>query len=56
MSDGGEGRPRLLSPSPRELSGRGLRIVEAMSDAWGVQPTSTGKTVWFTLPQPRASG
>jgi len=54
VSDGGEGRPRLLSPSPRELSGRGLRIVEAMSDAWGFVPTSGGKTVWFILAPARA--
>jgi anti-sigma regulatory factor (Ser/Thr protein kinase) len=54
VSDTGHGRPRLLHPTPRELSGRGLRIVEAMSDAWGVIPTANGKTVWFTLPQSRA--
>jgi anti-sigma regulatory factor (Ser/Thr protein kinase) len=55
VRDAGEGRPRLLSPAPRELSGRGLRIVEAMSDAWGVIPAADGKAVWFTLAQPGAS-
>jgi anti-sigma regulatory factor (Ser/Thr protein kinase) len=55
VRDTGEGRPTPLTPAPRELSGRGLLIVEAMSDAWGVIPASSGKTVWFTLPQPRAS-
>jgi len=55
LSDTGLGRPTMLSPTPRDLSGRGLRIVDAMSDAWGVIPTASGKTVWFTLPQPRAS-
>jgi anti-sigma regulatory factor (Ser/Thr protein kinase) len=55
VRDTGEGRPRPLSPTSREISGRGLRIVEAMSDAWGVIPTSNGKAVWFTLPQPGAS-
>jgi anti-sigma regulatory factor (Ser/Thr protein kinase) len=49
VRDTGEGRPRLLSPTPREISGRGLRIVAAMSDAWGVIPASNGKAVWFTL-------
>jgi anti-sigma regulatory factor (Ser/Thr protein kinase) len=55
VRDTGEGRPRLLSPTPREISGRGLRIVEAMSDAWGVIPDSNGKAVWFTLSQPGGS-
>src|SRR5438128_62793 len=55
VSDAGAGRPRLLSPTPLELTGRGLRIVDTMSHAWGVIPSSTGKTVWFTLPQARAS-
>jgi anti-sigma regulatory factor (Ser/Thr protein kinase) len=51
VRDTGEGRPRLLSPAEREISGRGLRIVEAMSDAWGIIPAANGKAVWFTLPQ-----
>jgi len=55
VRDTGDGQPRVLSPTSREISGRGLRIVEAMSDAWGVIPSSNGKSVWFTLPQPGAS-
>jgi len=49
VRDSGDGRPRLRSPTPRQPSGRGLRIVEDMSDAWGVIPTGEGKAVWFTL-------
>ena len=56
VRDTDQGRPMLRSPMPEEPSGRGLRIVEAMSDTWGIIPSSNGKTVWFTLPrQPRAS-
>lgn len=38
-------------PYPRqaeddELSGRGLMIVEALANAWGVEPTGDGKAVW----------
>jgi anti-sigma regulatory factor (Ser/Thr protein kinase) len=51
VRDTGEGRPTLRSPTPHEPSGRGLRIVEAVSAAWGSIPSSSGKTVWFTLPQ-----
>lgn len=30
-------------------SGRGLLLVDALSDAWGVRPWGTGKVVWFEL-------
>lgn len=49
LSDTGAGEPRALSPTRHELTGRGLRIVQALSDAWGIVPGSPGKTVWFTL-------
>jgi anti-sigma regulatory factor (Ser/Thr protein kinase) len=51
VRDTGPGRPVPQSPTPLERRGRGLRIVEAMSDGWGVDPSSQGKTVWFTVPQ-----
>jgi anti-sigma regulatory factor (Ser/Thr protein kinase) len=36
-------------------SGRGLRLVEALSVAWGVEvaPAGRGKTVWFRVTEPR---
>lgn len=49
VRDSGRGRPTVLSPSPRDPAGRGLRIVEAMSDTWGVAAAGSGKAVWFTL-------
>ncbi|MBC2877543.1 ATP-binding protein [Streptomyces sp. TYQ1024] len=30
-------------------SGRGLLLVQALADAWGVRTHGTGKTVWFEL-------
>jgi anti-sigma regulatory factor (Ser/Thr protein kinase) len=51
VRDAGLGRPTRQSPSPTDRTGRGLMIVEAMSAAWGIEPTPRGKTVWFTLPQ-----
>jgi anti-sigma regulatory factor (Ser/Thr protein kinase) len=51
VRDTGQGRPEPRSPTPRERTGRGLRIVEAMSDSWGIEPSSAGKTVWFTVPR-----
>ena len=51
VRDTGPGRPVPRSPTPRERTGRGLRIVEAMSDSWGIDPSAKGKTVWFTVPR-----
>jgi anti-sigma regulatory factor (Ser/Thr protein kinase) len=48
--------PRLLSPTPREVTGRGLQIVAAMSSDWGVIPSKDGKQVWFTLPSRPVGG
>jgi anti-sigma regulatory factor (Ser/Thr protein kinase) len=36
--------------------GRGLPLVDALSDSWGVTPLVLGKTVWFTLHAPSAAG
>lgn len=48
--DGGDGQPQLRSPNPSDASGRGLRIVEMLSGAWGVKrPRGPGKVVWFSI-------
>lgn len=41
--------PRAAGPD--DESGRGLALVEALSDAWGANPRpyGIGKTVWFEL-------
>ncbi|MFD9113055.1 PAS domain S-box protein [Streptomyces bottropensis] len=40
-------QPRLAAED--EESGRGLLLVRALADSWGVRPTDQGKTTWFTL-------
>jgi anti-sigma regulatory factor (Ser/Thr protein kinase) len=55
VRDTGRGQPVLRFPAPTEPSGRGLRIVEALSRAWGAVDSPDGKTVWFTLPSRRHS-
>jgi anti-sigma regulatory factor (Ser/Thr protein kinase) len=47
--DRGDGTPVLQSPTFSEPHGRGLRIVAALSDEWGISATSDGKAVWFRL-------
>ncbi len=55
VTDSGAGVPALLSPGPREPTGRGLQLVQALSDAWGLVPAPRGgKTVWFTVSVPAA--
>ena len=39
-------RPRRRRPDNDDEHGRGLNIVEALSDEWGTHRTSSGKTVW----------
>ena len=48
-----DGSPALM-PEPRdagagEEDGRGLALVAAMSDSWGVDPVPDGKYVWFVI-------
>jgi serine/threonine-protein kinase RsbW len=51
VTDVGSGSPIVKNPEPVEPSGRGLQIVQALADDWGVVPASEppGKTVWFTI-------
>lgn len=42
--------PVMRDGSPGALSGRGLRLVAAVSDEWGVDYSLDGKTVWAELP------
>jgi len=51
VSDEGKQRPSLRNPPPTERSGRGLQIVNALSDDWGVIETAgrSGHTVWFVV-------
>lgn len=42
-------RTRDDEPAPSEVRGRGMTIVERLTDRWGVEPCADGKAVWFEL-------
>lgn len=44
--------PAPREPDPDDESGRGLRLVEELSAAWGAEPSYAGKRVWFRLDLP----
>ncbi|WP_432253226.1 ATP-binding protein [Streptomyces sp. HNM1019] len=45
----GERLPRPRRPSPRDKHGRGLLIVRALADRWGVRERTVGKEIWAEL-------
>jgi anti-sigma regulatory factor (Ser/Thr protein kinase) len=54
VADSSHRRPQLVQVGRRDTSGRGLHLVDAMADRWGVDPDERGlgKTVWFELASP----
>jgi anti-sigma regulatory factor (Ser/Thr protein kinase) len=50
VTDGGSSSsPAPRTVSPEAIDGRGLTIVEALADAWGVERDGLGQCVWATL-------
>ena len=53
VSDAGDGPlPHVTEPAPGAPGGRGLGIVETLSDHWGVQRDNGETTVWALLAAP----
>ena len=46
---GGQVRPSRRPAGPEALDGRGLQIVSALSDRWGVDQGGLGQSVWAEL-------
>ena len=47
VEDSAADRPDVQSPTDRDPGGRGLLIVDSLSQVWGVEGTATGgKVVW----------
>jgi anti-sigma regulatory factor (Ser/Thr protein kinase) len=57
VSDAGDGPlPQVAEPSPGAPGGRGLGIVESLSDRWGVLREDGETTVWAQLPAAHPPG
>ncbi|MFC8829738.1 ATP-binding protein [Streptomyces sp. NPDC057137] len=53
VEDAGDSLPRPRTPDPIDECGRGLALVAALADDWGVAPRQgPGKRVWVTLKAP----
>ncbi|MEV0778916.1 ATP-binding protein [Streptomyces sp. NPDC050428] len=45
--------PTVKEADPLDMCGRGLALIQAVSESWGVRPEGdAGKVIWFTLPAP----
>ncbi|MFD4377716.1 ATP-binding protein [Streptomyces sp. NPDC058486] len=47
VADGVPGSLHAKVPAPTAEGGRGLVLVEGVTDRWGVEERRDGKTVWF---------
>lgn len=55
VSDGGRrGAVPSAEEHPDDLSSRGLLLVDALADQWGITSHPNGRTVWFRQNAPRA--
>jgi anti-sigma regulatory factor (Ser/Thr protein kinase)/anti-anti-sigma regulatory factor len=46
VRDGSRHLPQAGDPDTADAGGRGLHLVRALTDSWGVLPTTDGKVVW----------
>jgi anti-sigma regulatory factor (Ser/Thr protein kinase) len=49
VTDDADGNPRVTTTGAEDEHGRGLQIVDALCQSWGVERTGTGKRVWAEL-------
>ena len=53
VRDAASGMPTVGPPGPEDIAesegGRGLQVVAALADDWGVTPKVVGKSVWAEL-------
>jgi len=49
VADGSEILPVARARAANEGGGRGLMLVQALADRWGIDASSSGKTVWVAF-------
>lgn len=49
VTDNGQGWPTPQRPGPADPHGRGLMIIAAIAERWGVESLAASKTVWAEL-------
>jgi anti-sigma regulatory factor (Ser/Thr protein kinase) len=55
VDDDGSALPDRRHAEDDDEGGRGLQLVEALSEAWGTRPLDHGKSVWCSMKLPRHS-
>ena len=53
VADGSPVSPAFSMIDPTAVTGRGLVLVSAVADGWGVDPDGNGKVVWFAFDHTR---
>ncbi|MFC8362025.1 ATP-binding protein [Streptomyces griseorubiginosus] len=53
--DYGQGLPRMRGSSDTATNGRGLFLVDALAQDWGIRPVLRGKATYFVLDIPEAA-
>jgi len=56
VHDGDDRLPVRKDYGPDAGTGRGMTLLAALSSAWGAEPTSAGKVVWFEVAEPTGRG
>jgi anti-sigma regulatory factor (Ser/Thr protein kinase) len=57
VNDGGSSLvPHARAPEPDSPDGRGLAIVAALAQSWGVERSASGQCVWAQLSGPALTG
>lgn len=57
VTDGGGGAPpEIRNTDPEAIDGRGLSIVAALTDRWGVERDGLGQSVWAEVSAPVTEG
>jgi anti-sigma regulatory factor (Ser/Thr protein kinase) len=49
VCDGSSAQPRVRDYGPKAVTGRGMLLVDRISERWGVDIDGSGKCVWFEV-------